>query len=125
MENPQGFFEPPTPAASGMLCPHCRVPLAMFERQNIEIDYCPQCRGVWLDKGELDKIIQRSEAIEHQAHMAQPPAHAPQPAPQVIQQPVVAPPVVTYAAPVYQPQPRSFWADIFDLGHHHHHGHHG
>ena len=32
----------------------------MTERQGIEIDYCPQCRGVWLDRGELDKIIERS-----------------------------------------------------------------
>jgi len=36
------------------------VPLAMSDRQGIEIDYCPQCRGVWLDRGELDKIIERS-----------------------------------------------------------------
>ena len=34
----------------------------MSERQNIEIDYCPSCRGVWLDRGELDKIIERSVA---------------------------------------------------------------
>ena len=45
-----------------MLCPTCRVALTMSERQGIEIDYCPQCRGVWLDRGELDKIIERSEA---------------------------------------------------------------
>ena len=43
-----------------MMCPHCQVPLAMSSRQNIEIDYCPKCRGVWLDRGELDKIIERS-----------------------------------------------------------------
>ncbi|MGE5514541.1 MAG: zf-TFIIB domain-containing protein [Bacteroidota bacterium] len=43
-----------------MDCPHCRVPLAMTERQGVEVDYCPQCRGVWLDRGELDKIIERS-----------------------------------------------------------------
>ena len=43
-----------------MDCPHCRVPLAIAERQGIEVDYCPQCRGVWLDRGELDKIIDRS-----------------------------------------------------------------
>lgn len=43
-----------------MECPHCRVPLAIAERQGIEVDYCPQCRGVWLDRGELDKIIERS-----------------------------------------------------------------
>src|SRR5690606_14099336 len=45
---------------AAMPCPVCRVPLAMSDRQGIEIDYCPQCRGVWLDRGELDKIIERS-----------------------------------------------------------------
>jgi Zn-finger nucleic acid-binding protein len=43
-----------------MQCPKCAVPLTMSERQGIEIDYCPQCRGVWLDRGELDKVIERS-----------------------------------------------------------------
>ncbi|KXJ98020.1 MAG: hypothetical protein UZ17_ACD001002910 [Acidobacteria bacterium OLB17] len=44
-----------------MNCPSCQsVNLVMSERQGIEIDYCPQCRGVWLDRGELDKIIDRS-----------------------------------------------------------------
>jgi Zn-finger nucleic acid-binding protein len=47
-----------------MNCPVCRdTALVMTERQGIEIDYCPQCRGVWLDRGELDKIIERS-AVE-------------------------------------------------------------
>ena len=45
-----------------MNCPVCAVPLTMSTRQNVEIDYCPQCRGVWLDRGELDKIIERSAA---------------------------------------------------------------
>lgn len=43
-----------------MNCPVCKEKLKMSERQGIEIDYCPQCRGVWLDRGELDKIIERS-----------------------------------------------------------------
>lgn len=43
-----------------MLCPVCEIELRMSERKGIEIDYCPQCRGVWLDKGELDKIIERT-----------------------------------------------------------------
>jgi len=47
---------------AAMQCPVCRVPLAMSDRQGVEIDYCPQCRGVWLDRGELDKIIERSGA---------------------------------------------------------------
>jgi Zn-finger nucleic acid-binding protein len=56
---------------AAMQCPACRVPLAMSDRQGIEIDYCPQCRGVWLDRGELDKIVERSA----------PQAAAPAPAP--------------------------------------------
>ncbi len=43
-----------------MKCPACDVELTMSERQGIEIDYCPKCRGVWLDRGELDKIIERT-----------------------------------------------------------------
>lgn len=49
-----------------MDCPVCKVDLKMSERQGIEIDYCPQCRGVWLDRGELDKIIERSEQVSPQ-----------------------------------------------------------
>lgn len=44
-----------------MNCPVCKeVTLVMADRQGIEVDYCPQCRGVWLDRGELDKIIERA-----------------------------------------------------------------
>lgn len=44
-----------------MFCPVCKtVELKMSDRHGVEIDYCPQCRGVWLDRGELDKIIERS-----------------------------------------------------------------
>ena len=67
---------------AAMSCPVCRVPLAMSDRQGIEIDYCPQCRGVWLDRGELDKIIERS--VPQAAPQAAPqpvPQAAPQPAP--------------------------------------------
>ena len=52
-------------AAQGtMACPIDGTTLVMSERQGIEIDYCPSCRGVWLDRGELDKIIERSAAAE-------------------------------------------------------------
>ena len=67
-----------TNAAAGMPCPVCKVPLVMSDRQGVEIDYCPQCRGVWLDRGELDKIIERSAQD-------------------------TAP-----AAPAYQPEPRGY-----------------
>ncbi|MBI3921795.1 MAG: zf-TFIIB domain-containing protein [Armatimonadetes bacterium] len=46
-----------------MNCPLCNVNLQITERQGIEIDYCPTCRGVWLDRGELDKIIERSNPV--------------------------------------------------------------
>ena len=55
-----------------MQCPACKtVQLAMSHRENVEIDYCPQCRGVWLDRGELDKIIEQSQRdpVSTQAHM--------------------------------------------------------
>ena len=46
-----------------MKCPLCdNTDLVMAERQGVEIDYCPKCRGVWLDRGELDKILERSSA---------------------------------------------------------------
>ncbi|MHA3790777.1 zf-TFIIB domain-containing protein [Sphingomonas sp. YL-JM2C] len=62
-----------------MNCPVCAVPLTMSTRQNVEIDYCQQCRGVWLDRGELDKIIERSAA--ELAPQAPPRSHDPAPQP--------------------------------------------
>jgi uncharacterized protein len=47
-----------------MKCPNCNETLLITERQNVEIDYCPKCRGVWLDKGELDKIIERTSGYD-------------------------------------------------------------
>lgn len=44
-----------------MRCPIDNAELVMSDRQGIEIDYCPQCRGVWLDRGEIDKIIERGQ----------------------------------------------------------------
>ncbi len=57
-----------------MLCPVCKVDLTMSERQGIEIDYCPKCRGVWLDRGELDKLVERSATREQEAARAGPQA---------------------------------------------------
>ena len=59
-----------------MQCPNDKADLVMTDRQGVEIDYCPKCRGVWLDRGELDKIIERGAA--------QAPAG---PAPQAYQEP--------------------------------------
>ena len=60
-----------------MQCPTDGTTLTMSERSGIEIDYCPTCRGVWLDRGELDKILDRSLAQQ-----APPPQSAPESAPQ-------------------------------------------
>jgi Zn-finger nucleic acid-binding protein len=69
-----------------MKCPTDNATLVMSERSGIEIDYCPECRGVWLDRGELDKILERATAD----------VPAPAPAPAQPQQ---------YAEPQYN-QPR-------------------
>ena len=90
---------------AAMQCPVCRVPLSMSDRQGIEIDYCPQCRGVWLDRGELDKIIERSAP---QAQPASAPAgRGPQP-----------------SAPLHQAGGQSPWAPGgYDHGGYGHGGH--
>lgn len=88
-----------------MKCPVCTsVDLVMAERQGVEIDYCPQCRGVWLDRGELDKIIERSVQQEvvppPQPAYAQPPQYAPQ-------------------QPQYAPQPHGYNKDHHSSGYGH------
>lgn len=72
-----------------MKCPVCTTTdLLMNDRQGVEIDYCPQCRGVWLDRGELDKIIERASSVPAQQpsqvapqgyrEPGYPPSHLPQ-----------------------------------------------
>lgn len=46
-----------------MNCPKCNTALVMSERHGVEIDYCPDCRGIWLDRGELDKVLGRENAM--------------------------------------------------------------
>lgn len=59
-----------------MDCPVCRVELKISERQGIEIDYCPKCRGIWLDRGEIDKLIERSATeMTHDRARPEPPAY--------------------------------------------------
>ena len=74
-----------------MKCPVDGTQLVMSERHGIEIDYCPQCRGVWLDRGELDKIIERSldlrtgegddDDLRYESRSAAPPPPPPPPPP--------------------------------------------
>ncbi len=87
-----------------MKCPICvETDLVMADRQGVEIDYCPKCRGVWLDRGELDKIIERS--------MGQLQAQAP----------------LASQAAAPGPDPYGGYADRppAHRDHHDHHGHHG
>jgi Zn-finger nucleic acid-binding protein len=99
-----------------MKCPKCDVALMMTERQNVEVDYCPNCRGVWLDRGELDKIMERAAAVE-----AQQPASAPgQPVPQQPYPPQAHPHDPRYHRDQYHGKPyykkrKSFLSEIFDF----------
>jgi len=85
-----------------MNCPVCKTSeLRMTDRSGVEIDYCPQCRGVWLDRGELDKIIERAAAYEQPGAPAQAPGMTPQapPPPPQQPQPQVPPPGSAYDQP--------------------------
>jgi hypothetical protein len=94
-----------------MACPIDGTALVMSERSGIEIDYCPACRGVWLDRGELDKIIERN--AETQApQQAPPPQQAPQQAPWA-GQPQHQPYGHGYHGKPYKKR-KSFLEEIFD-----------
>lgn len=62
-----------------MKCPNCNVSLVISDRSGVEIDYCPDCRGVWLDRGELDKIIERSshsvQSAQNESYREKPYSH--------------------------------------------------
>lgn len=58
-----------------MLCPDCNMPLQITTREGVEIDYCVRCRGVWLDQGELEKLIERSRDLYGKPNPA--PYHVP------------------------------------------------
>ena len=106
----------PTQAA-GMPCPRCRVDLVMTERMGVEIDYCPKCRGVWLDRGELDKIIERNEQFNAK------PAEAPTPTPPPTQSPWQGAP--QGQAPQPAPQQPAPQQGGWGQGHGHGYGGHG
>jgi uncharacterized protein len=85
-----------------MQCPVDQTVLQMTDRQGVEIDYCPQCRGVWLDRGELDKIIAKSEA---QAAPAARPAPSPGPDPRTETAGYPQQPPTAYPSGGYQQYP--------------------
>ena len=92
-----------------MQCPHCPdTALLMTDRQGIEIDYCPTCRGVWLDRGELDKLMERAAT-----QAAPAPQAAPQPQPQY-QQPHYPQHPQHHQKPYYGKHKKSWLSEIFD-----------
>ena len=103
--------------AGPMACPVDGATLVMSERSGIEIDYCPTCRGVWLDRGELDKIIERNAASQEPPAAAPPPQaqQAPQ-APIPPQAPWGAPPPGYHPGYGHKPYKRrkSFLEELFD-----------
>ncbi|SFR83968.1 hypothetical protein SAMN05428970_2898 [Agromyces sp. CF514] len=93
-----------------MHCPNDGAVLVMSERSGIEIDYCPTCRGVWLDRGELDKIIERSSTEFGRPAAVAPPAVAPTPPPAA----AVAPPAAAPTQPGYQYGQQSYDSRVYD-----------
>lgn len=87
-----------------MQCPTDGAVLVMSERSGIEIDYCPTCRGVWLDRGELDKIIERSLGEPSPPQYAAP--QAPQHEQQRHQQ--------GFQKPYYKKRKESWLSELFD-----------
>ena len=110
------------PFAEGepMKCPNCPdSKLTLAERQGIEIDYCPDCRGVWLDRGELDKIIERASSAMESAQPQRPQQMPSAPMPQQAQpQPM---PMGShkyhskYHTGYYGKKRKSFLGEIFDF----------
>ena len=100
-----------------MKCPTDGTTLVMSERSGIEIDYCPECRGVWLDRGELDKLIERAAD-----HAPPPPPSAPAPSPyererderQQYHQQRYADPQRYSSQPSRKKRKESWLSDIFD-----------
>ena len=84
-----------------MHCPNDQTQLAITDRQGVEIDYCPTCRGVWLDRGELDKIIDRAAELYERPEREAP--QSPQAPPPQHQQP-------GYQQPGYQQQGAPYYA---------------
>lgn len=94
--------------AETMNCPSDGTTLLMSERQGIEIDYCPQCRGIWLDRGELDKILERAQAESEAFTAPQAPQHQTPQAPQPPIVPPAAPPLPDHYGQPVPPQPYGY-----------------
>ena len=99
-----------------MLCPVCKtVNLAMTDRQGIEVDYCPACRGIWLDRGELDRLIERAERAEYSERAGQSAAPAPAQAPPQYGHPNPAPQHSHEGYRHGKKRPKSLLGELFDF----------
>ena len=95
--------------AEPLLCPVDQSVMVISARQGIEIDYCPTCRGVWLDRGELNKIIEKSAAPGGANAPEAPPPPQAAPPPQPHAAPNYPPPPPQAPPPPYPPQPHGGW----------------
>ena len=100
------------PEELSMKCPSCTdTALVMSDRQGVEIDYCPQCRGVWLDRGELDKLLERSAAM---STLPPAPVADAAPAAQYRKQPDFEDSDYRGGQPYRRDRKKSWLSDIFD-----------
>jgi hypothetical protein len=97
-----------------MKCPQCNETLLMTERMGVSIDYCPACRGIWLDKGELDKLLDLAAKDAAPAATPQPEREYERKKEQpYYQQPQYQPP--HYQQPYHKYKKKSFLGDFFDF----------
>lgn len=99
-----------------MKCPNCNETLLMTERQTVEIDYCPSCRGIWLDKGELDKLMEiAAKNSAEQQNPSQAPAQRPIHTPERPHDPYYGHSKYDDRSKYYGKKRKSFLSDIFDF----------
>lgn len=96
-----------------MKCPTCNISLVMTDRSGVEIDYCPECRGVWLDRGELDKIIERASQSANTSQPGRPQERQPYPQ----NQPYISPERQHYSKEeeYRYKKKKGFLGDLFDF----------
>lgn len=97
-----------------MSCPKCKGEMRQYERNGVTIDQCEECRGIFLDRGELERLVEAESKYAAAQTAAAPPPQAP---------PAGGYPAGSYPPPAY-PRRSGFWEEMFG-GHHGHHGYRG
>ncbi|QDU29295.1 hypothetical protein ETAA8_44030 [Anatilimnocola aggregata] len=93
-----------------MKCPNCATELRMSERKEVEIDYCPSCRGIWLDRGELDKLLEHASREQGSRERHDDDDYRPR---ENRTAPHDSPPKHSEN---YPKRRESFWSELFDFG---------